>query len=139
MTYAALVPVVAPLLLPDPAILAGQLAPASILGYQRDVTAYLRFCDALQMAQEAASLARWRTHLAQDTRLSPHTINRRLAAVKRLVREAAVQGYLDPATAEAFRQVAGVQVKALKERLKTPARSRRRQTPRMPAPCTPYR
>jgi len=124
MLLTALVPVATALRLPDPAILAGQLAPASIRGYQHDLAAYLRFCDDPQTAQEAASLARWRTHLAQDTPLSPHTINRRLAAVKRLVREAAVQGYLDPATAEAFRQVAGVQVKALKERLKTTARTR---------------
>ena len=28
----------------DPQILAGQLAPASLTGYQRDLVAYLRFC-----------------------------------------------------------------------------------------------
>ena len=55
----ALVPVV----LPAPAILAGQLAPASLVGYRRDVALYLRFCDDLQMAVEATSLARWRTYL----------------------------------------------------------------------------
>lgn len=124
MPLTALVPVAASLLLPDPAILAGQLAPASIRGYQHDLAAYLRFCDDPQTAREAASLARWRTYLAQDTQLSPHTINRRLAAVKRLVREAAAQGYLDSATADAFRRVAGVQVKALKDRTKTTARTR---------------
>ena len=73
----------------DPGLLTGQLAPASLVGYRRDVALYLRFCDDLQTALEATSLARWRTHLAQHTRLSPHTINRRLAAVKRLVQEAA--------------------------------------------------
>jgi hypothetical protein len=29
---------------PDPAILAGQVAPASLAGYQRDVALYLCFC-----------------------------------------------------------------------------------------------
>ena len=108
----------------DPAILAGQLAPASIAGYQRDIAAYLRFCDDLQTALEAASLARWRTALAQHTALSPHTINRRLAAVKRLLHEAAAQGYVASATAEAFGRVPGVPVKALKDRLKATARTR---------------
>ena len=70
MPLTALVPVAVPRL-PDPAILAGQLAPASILGYQHDLAAYLRFCADPQTAQEAASLARWRTHLAHDTQLSP--------------------------------------------------------------------
>jgi site-specific recombinase XerD len=77
-----------------------------------------------QLASEAASLARWRTAMAQDTRLSPYTINRRLAAVKRLVAEAASQGYADRAAAEAFRQVAGVQAKTLKDRMKTLTRTR---------------
>ena len=108
----------------DPAILAGQLAPASLAGYRRDVALYLRFCGEPQTALQAASLARWRTHLAQATRLSPHTINRRLAAVKRLLQEAAAQGYVASATAEAFRRVPGVPVKALKDRLKATARTR---------------
>ncbi len=108
----------------DPALLAGQLAPASLAGYQRDIAAYLRFCRTAATALQPASLARWRTHLAQATRLSPHTINRRLAAVKRLLQEAAAQGYVEAATAEAFRRVPGVPVKALKDRLKATARTR---------------
>jgi integrase len=108
----------------DPALLTGQLAPASLAGYQRDIAAYRRFCRDAATALEPASLARWRTHLAQATRLSPHTINRRLAAVKRLVQEAAAQGYVESATAEAFRRVPGVPVKALKDRLKATARTR---------------
>jgi site-specific recombinase XerD len=108
----------------DPALLTGQLAPASLAGYQRDLAAYRRFCRDAATALEPASLARWRTHLAQATRLSPHTINRRLAAVKRLLQEAAAQGYVASATAEAFRRVPGVPVKALKDRLKATARTR---------------
>jgi len=108
----------------EPGLLTGQLDAASIAGYRRDVALYLRFCGAPATALEPASLARWRTYLAQHTALSPHTINRRLAAVKRLVGEAATQGYVDRPTAEAFRQVAGVQVKALRERIKATARTR---------------
>lgn len=86
--------------------------------------AYLDFCRSPAAVLQPASLARWRRHLAQDTDLSPNTINRRLAAVKRVVVEASVQGYVDHATADAFRQVRGVQVKALKARTKTIARIR---------------
>ena len=102
-------------LFPDLALLTGQLAPSSLAGYRRDVVLYRRFCADPATALHATSLARWRTHLAEDTRLSPYTINRRLAAVKRLLQEAAAQGYVDIAAAEAFRRVAGVQTKALKE------------------------
>lgn len=106
----------------DTAILTGQLAPQSLAGYQQDLTAYLRFCGDSDAALDAASLARWRVHLAQDTRLSPHTINRHLAAVKRIVTEAAAHGALDHPTAEAFRRVPGVPLKAMKDRLKVPIR-----------------
>ena len=94
----------------DPGLLTGQLAPSSLAGYRRDVALYVRFCGAATPALASTSLARWRTHLAQQTALSPHTINRRLAAVKRLLQEAAAQGYVAVATAEAFHRVAGVQV-----------------------------
>jgi len=117
-------PAIAVVWLPDPAILAGQLAPASLTGYQRDFAAYLRFCGDPATALAPVSLARWRTHLAQETRLSPHTINRSLAAVKRLLQEAAAQGYVDGTTTEAFRRVASVPVKALKDRIKTTCQMR---------------
>ncbi len=101
-----------------PTLLAGQLAPASLEGYRRDLAHYLSFCHDPQVALRPESLARWRAHLAHETRLSPHTINRRLASIKRLIQEAAAQGVVDEATADAFRRVRGVQEKALKDRLK---------------------
>ena len=104
----------------DTAILTGQLAPQSLAGYQHDLTAYLRFCGDPDAGLQAASLARWRMALAQDTRLSPSTINRRLAAVKRVVAEAAAHGAVDHRTAEAFRRVPGVPLKAMKDRFKVP-------------------
>lgn len=106
----------------DTAILTGQLAPQSLAGYQHDLAAYLCFCEDPATALEAASLARWRIHMAQATRLSPHTINRRLAVVKRVVGEAAAQGAVPRATADAFQRVRGVPLKALKDRLRIPKR-----------------
>ena len=109
---------------PDPAILTGHLAPASLRKYRQALTAYLAFCGTPAQALQATSLARWRTHLAQHTRLSPATINWQLAAVKRLVKEAAAQGYVDVVTAAAFTAVTGVKPQALKDRLKATARTR---------------
>lgn len=123
---AFLVPVVLPPPLPfDADLLAGQLAASSIAMYQRDFTAYVGYgakhaLDPLQ----PATLARWRTWLAQATTLSPNTINRMLSAVKRLMAEAAEQGYLSHEVAEAFQDLKGVKRAALKERLKPNARTR---------------
>ncbi len=105
-------------------ILAGQLAPSSIAMYQRDFTAYLRFAGSLHESIRSATLARWRTLLAQDTNMSPNTINRMLSAVKRVIREAATQGYVNHEIAAAFEQIAGVKVVAMKDRIKSNARVR---------------
>ncbi len=114
----------APLLAFDAQLLAGQLAPSSIAMYQRDFRAYLTYAGSAPAAVDAATLARWRTHLAQATTLSPNTINRMLSAVKCLIREAAVQGLLPHETAAAFDQIAGVKAVALKDRIKPNARVR---------------
>ncbi len=71
---------------------------------------YLRFAQTPAAVLDAATLARWRAHLAANTTLSPHTINRMLAAVKRLIKEAAIQGQLDQDTAKAFAQIGGASV-----------------------------
>lgn len=101
----------------DHTILADQLAPSSIRIYKRDFAAYLAFCGHPRAALDPASLARWRTHLAKETRHSPNTINRMLSAVKRLIKEAASQGYVVGETSVAFERVEGVKVKALKDHL----------------------
>ena len=110
--------------LPPLSLLAGHLAPASLLGYGRDLAAYERFCTVDAAPLQAASLVAWRTALAQHTRVSPHTINRRIAAVKRLVAKAALVGQVDRTTAEAFARITGVKVPALKARLKPTTRTR---------------
>lgn len=114
----------APVAWPDCTILTGHLAPASLRKYRQAVQAYVTFCGTPAAALEAPSLARWRTDLAQHSTLSPHTINRQLAAVKRLVKEAAAQGYVDVATAATFASVSGVKPQALKDRLRATARTR---------------
>ena len=51
----------------DAEILTGQLAPSSIEMYKRDFATYLAFAGSFASAVEATTLARWRTHLAQET------------------------------------------------------------------------
>ncbi len=108
----------------DASILAGQLAPSSIAMYRRDFTAYLEFAVTMERAVDATTLARWRTHLAQETEKSPNTINRMISAVKRLMREAAAQGYVESSIAADFKQISGVKTAALKDRIKPNARVR---------------
>jgi integrase len=117
-------PIAADLLTFNASILAGQLAPSSIAMYARDFRAYLLYAGTPVAALDPATLARWRTVLAADTALSPNTINRMLSAVKRLIKEGAVQGYVSHETAKAFADVAGVKAVALKERTKRTARTR---------------
>jgi len=104
----------------SPAILAGQLAPSSIAKYHQDFAAFAAFASAA--LQDAATLARWRAHLADATTYSPHTINRMLAAVKRVMKEAAAQGYTGHEVAAAFDRVDGVKPRALRHRLKRHSR-----------------
>lgn len=92
--------------------------------YKRDFVAYLDFAGTFEQAIRAPNLARWRTHLAQETSKSPNTINRMLSAVKRLMREGAIQGYLTSNAAAEFNLVSGVKAVALKERTKDNARVR---------------
>ena len=108
----------------DASILAGQLAPSSIAMYTRDFAAYAAFAGDPVTALDPTTLARWRAHLAQVTEKSPNTINRMLSAVKRILREAATQGYISYETATAFEQITGVKVAALKDRIKGNARVR---------------
>ena len=54
--------------LPPLSLLAGHLAPASLIGYGRDLAAYERFCTSTAAPLQAASLVAWRTYLAQHTR-----------------------------------------------------------------------
>lgn len=107
----------------DASILAGAVAESTRRLYERDFRAYLAWAGSAAAALEPATLARWRSHLAEHTDHSPNTINRMVSAVKRLIKEAAAQGYCSSESAAAFAQVAGVSVKALKQRQKSHART----------------
>lgn len=108
----------------DISILAGNIAPSSMKMYARDFKAFLDFAQTPEMAIDASTLARWRTHLVNTTTLSPNTINRMLSAVKRLMQEAEEQKYVPKGTGEEFKRIRGVKVGALKERRKAHARTR---------------
>jgi len=112
-------------LFPSPQLLTGRLAASTVAMYTRDCAAYVAFCgyDGV-VAGQAETLRRWRTYLVEDTRLSPYTINRMLAAVKRVLKEAVVQGIVERAGAGACAEVEGVSVTALRHRLKATARVR---------------
>ena len=109
----------------NPAILAGQLAQSSIAKYTQDYNAFADFASSTRIDMHLAStLARWRAHLAEETSYSPNTINRMLSAVKRIVSEAANQGYVSHETAAAFDRIAGVKPRALRSRTKKHSRTK---------------
>jgi integrase len=106
-------------------ILAGQLAPSSIAMYKRDVQAYLDYATKHSLPwTDPHTLLAWRDELALLSEMSPNTINRMIAAVKRIICEMASRSLLEETTALKFDRVRGVQVKALKQRLKKHSRTR---------------
>lgn len=108
----------------DTRILSGQLSKSSLRKYREDFEAYLAYAQTPESALEAATLAQWRAYLANETTMSPNTINRKLAAVKRLMKEAAVQGYVSYEQIASFERIEGVKITALKDRTKPNARTR---------------
>lgn len=108
----------------DAQILAGQVAPSTIAMYNRDFSAYKAWAATAGDWMESTTFARWRAALANETTMSPKTINRMLSAVKRIMSESAVQGYVARDVADSFGDVQGVKVKALKDRTKAHARTR---------------
>lgn len=105
-------------------ILAGNVAPSSMAMYERDFRAYLEYAQTVEAARTASTLARWRTELVNTTTMSPNTINRMLSAVKRLMSEAADQGYITHEEGETFQHVRGVKVDTLKSRMRISNRVR---------------
>jgi integrase/recombinase XerD len=107
------------------AILTGRLTASSIAMYKRDAQAYFDYAEKYHLPWlDAQSLVAWRDALALQSEMSPNTINRMIAAVKRIVREMAERKMIERAVNLEFSQVRGVQMKALKTRLKPHARTR---------------
>lgn len=108
----------------DTSILTGQVGESTKAMYTRDFAAYLEFAGRFESATTATTLAQWRAVLAEETAMSPHTINRMLSAVRALMKAAAEQGYLSREVALSFETVKGVKVVAMKKNLKPHARTR---------------
>lgn len=107
----------------DPSILAGQTRQSTIDMYRKAWKAYTEFAGDWQITTNPATLAQWRTELAK-TDVSPNTINRMLSSVRAVMKRAAEQGYLSHEAANAFNAVRGVKVSAMRDKLKTDARTR---------------
>lgn len=106
-------------------LLAGQLAPSSLAMYKRDVAAYLAYAQAHgKDPLYPLTLTDWRDDLALHSKMSPHTINRMLSAVKRVVKQAASKELVSIEISHRFKDIDGVKVKALKSRLKQHRRTR---------------
>jgi integrase/recombinase XerD len=106
-------------------ILAGRLSASSIAMYKRDMKAYVDYALSQNMQWiEPKTLAMWRDALALNGSMSPNTINRMIAAVKRVIREMADRDMIAEEESIKFDRVHGVKVKSLKNRLKKNARTR---------------
>src|SRR5260370_4050795 len=106
-------------------ILAGKLSISSIAMYKRDVKAYIEYAASQGMLwTDPKTLVLWRDILALDSDMSPNTINRMIAAVKRIIREMADREMIAEEESVKFDRIHGVKVKSLKERLKKNARIR---------------
>jgi integrase len=105
--------------------LAGRVAPATYEQYQLEVHRYLEFCQ-WERAKilDAATFRAWRTHLVDVEELAAPTINRKLAALKTVVKLTVTHERLDPAIAYQFAQVELVSELALKHRQRPNSRLR---------------
>jgi integrase/recombinase XerD len=120
-------------------IVAGQVSPSTVRQYVEDFFDYLRFAHSPGNALDSAIFSQWRTDLVEriylvpdkthsgemlERQLSPNSINRMMAAVRHMMREAEEKKLVPGGTSESFNRVRGVSVKALKDRLKPNARVR---------------
>jgi site-specific recombinase XerD len=120
-------------------IVAGQVSASTLRQYVEDFFDYLRFAKSREAALDPAIFSQWRTDLVErvyllpdkarpgemiERQLSPNSINRMLAAVRHMMREAEEKKLAPAGTFEAFNRVRGVSVKGLKDRLKPLARVR---------------
>lgn len=121
----------------DDRIVAGQVSESSRHQYVEDFFDYLRFAGNLQAALDSAIFSQWRTDLVErvyllpdpqhsgqmlERQLSPNSINRMMAAVRHMMRDAQEKKLVPPGTFESFDHVRGVSVRALRDRLKPNAR-----------------
>jgi site-specific recombinase XerD len=98
--------------LPDPdhakaAVLASLRSPESQRSYRHAIDEFVGwYCSEPRLSFNKTVVTRYRIHL-EDRQLAPGTANVRLAAVRRLVYEAADSGLLSPELAAGIRRVKG--------------------------------
>src|SRR5260221_1402673 len=117
---------IVPYALPDiKDLLAGRLAASTIAIYRLDIAQYQTFCFEHDLQQfDPQSFVAWRDHLVVNTELSPNTINRMLAAIRRTIKEAASRHMITSGVAYDFSVVESVSVRALRGRLKKHSKTR---------------
>lgn len=99
------------------------LADSSIEIYRYDITAYQGFAAETGLeVMDAHTLALWRDWMLLNSRKSSNTINRMLAAVKRVVKEGRKRGLVEAILCAEFQEVDGVRIDPT--RLKEHARTR---------------
>ncbi len=99
------------------------LNKSTIAMYQRDCRAYSEYAhiEGLDWLNPA-TLVEWRDTLNLETKMSPHTINRMLSSVRRIVKELAKRHIIDDTISIQFDRVDGVDVKRNKDKLKKNSR-----------------
>ena len=103
--------------------LAGRVSSRTLAEYRYDATNYLTFCTDMRIEPlDADSLRAWRNHMIDASKLSPNTINRQLAAIKRLAKASPILKCLPAATAQEFSLVENAQVAPLRHRLRKDTR-----------------
>lgn len=115
-----------PYALPDiKDLLTGRLSAGTITVYREDIGQYAAFCASHDLQQfDAASLVAWRDDMVLNSTKSPNTINRQLAAIRRVIKEAASRHIVTGEVAYAFTTVESVSVRALRARLKPHGKTR---------------
>jgi integrase/recombinase XerD len=103
--------------------LASRVSRRTLAEYRYDATRYLAFCAEMDLTPlDADALRTWRNHMVDASGLSPNTMNRRLATVKRLAKASAILKRLPAATAHEFALVENAQLAPLRHRLRADAR-----------------
>lgn len=105
-------------------LLSYSLNNSTIAMYQRDCRAYsdYAYTEGLDWLKPS-TLVEWRDTLNSAGKMSPHTINRMLSSVRRIVKELAKRNIIDEDISIRFDRVDGVEVKRNKHKLKTNART----------------
>jgi len=107
------------------ASLAHKLTDSTRAMYRRDVQAYETFARSSDLPPlDVRTFEAWRDDMVLNSPKSPNTINRMMSAVKTTVKKAQQQGALSENMAGRFEKTEGVELKALKSRLKQHNRTR---------------